>query len=97
MATFSSSDIINLPVYTASGQHLGHVSSFDLEADSGTVTITHFYVRTGLIKGLWHEQLVIHKSQVVAIDRDKMVVEDGVTREPAADLNDATFAAPVAK
>lgn len=94
---FSSSDIANLPVYTVSGQHLGRVSSFDVDIESGTMVITHFYVRTGLIKELWHEQLIIHKSQVVSIDRDKMVVEDGVLREPATDLKDATFAAPATK
>lgn len=93
----SSSDIINLPVYTVSGQHLGRVSSFDVESEQGTLVLVRFYVRTGLIKGLWHEQLAVHKSQVVSIDKEKMVVEDGVNRQEATDLKDITFAAPAAK
>jgi sporulation protein YlmC with PRC-barrel domain len=95
--TISSSDIMNLPVFTASGRHLGRVSSFDLELEAGAMMITYFYVRTGLIKGLWHEQLVIHRSQVVSVDREKMVVEDAVTRETAADLKDISLVAPAAK
>ena len=93
----SSNDVINLPVYTALGKHLGRVVSFELEAENDAMLVTRFYVHTGLIKGLWHEQLIIHKSQVISIDKDKMVVEDGATREPAADLKDATFATPATK
>ena len=85
---------MNLPVFTASGRHLGRVSSFDLELEAGAIMITHFYVRTGLIKGLWHEQLVIHKNQVVSIDREKMIVEDAATKETVADLKDISLVAP---
>lgn len=79
-----SSDLINLPVYTQSGQHLGRVDSFEVDID--THAITHYYVRTGLIKGLWHEQLIIDQSQVISISKEKMVVEDNVSKEPAVDL-----------
>lgn len=95
--TISSSDILNLPVFTVSGQHLGRVSSFDVEAENDLMVVVRYYVRTGLIKGLWHEQLIIHKSQIVSIDNEKMVVEDSVLRDPASELKDANFATPVAK
>lgn len=75
----SNSDLINLPVYTKSGKHLGKISSFELEADSGK--IENFHVKTGLIEGLWHEQLVINSSQVIEITEDKMIVEDNVEKE----------------
>lgn len=93
----SSNDIVNVPVFTVSGKHLGRVSSFDLESEAGAMVISRFYVRTGLIKGLWHEQLIIHYSQVVSLDREKMVVEDAVTKESATELKDVPFAAPAAK
>jgi len=79
-----SSDLINLPVYTQGGQHLGRVDSFAINIDSHQ--ITHYHVKTGLIKGLWHQQLVIVASQVISISKEKMVVEDNVTKEPAVDL-----------
>jgi len=61
---------------TQSGQDLGRVSTFDV--DAGSQTITHYYVRTGLIKGLWHEELMVAASQVISISVEKMVVEDTV-------------------
>ena len=45
-----SNDLINLPVYTQSGEHLGKVASFEIDTDTGKVT--NFYVKTGLIEGL---------------------------------------------
>jgi len=87
----SSSDLINLPVYTQSEQHLGRVDSLDIDINAHT--ITHYHVRTGLIKGLWHQQLIIAQSQVVSISKEKMVVEDNVGKKPAIDL----VVSPVAK
>lgn len=70
----SSNDLINLPVYTEGGQHLGRVISFDININN--YLIEKFYIKTGLIQGLWHEQLVIDPSQVVSITKDKLIVED---------------------
>jgi hypothetical protein len=80
----SSNDLLNLPVFTVSGRHLGRITSFDIEGENDIMMITRFYVRTGLIKGLWHEQLIIHKNQVVSVSHEKMVVEDGTPTEPVA-------------
>ncbi|NUM25934.1 MAG: PRC-barrel domain-containing protein [Candidatus Buchananbacteria bacterium] len=72
----SSNDLINLPVYTEAGQHLGRIISFDINIDN--YLIEKFYVKTGLIQGLWHEQLIINPSQVVSITKEKMVVDNSV-------------------
>ena len=74
----SSSDLIRLPVYTQSGKALGKVDSFDFDIDTNSVT--HFHVSTGLIKGLWHQKLVIAQSQVISISKEKMIVEDNVVK-----------------
>ena len=79
-----SSDLINLPVYTQSGQHLGRVDSFEVDIEA--YTIIKYNVRTGLIKGLWHQQLVIDPSQVISISKEKMVVEDNVGKKPTTDF-----------
>ncbi|OGY49478.1 MAG: hypothetical protein A3J65_03640 [Candidatus Buchananbacteria bacterium RIFCSPHIGHO2_02_FULL_45_11b] len=80
----SSNDLINLPVFTQSGQNLGRVYSFDLDIDNNAVV--SYYVRTGLIKGLWHQQLIISPRQVISISKEKMVVEDSAAKEPKASL-----------
>ena len=90
-----SSDLINLSVYTQSGQHLGRIDSFDVDID--THTVTHYYVKTGLIKGLWYQQLIIAQSQVITITKDKMIVEDNVGKEPAAELEQIKLVSPATK
>ncbi|OGY51633.1 MAG: hypothetical protein A3J59_04940 [Candidatus Buchananbacteria bacterium RIFCSPHIGHO2_02_FULL_56_16] len=91
----SSSDLINLPVETQSSAHLGRVSSFDLDLDGHKVV--RYYVKTGLIKGLWHQQLLIDPIQVISISKEKMVVEDNLAAEPATQVKEVPFAAPAAK
>lgn len=81
----SSNDLINLPVYTQGGKHLGKVASFKVDTDTGK--LENFYVKTGLIEGLWHEQLIINISQVIEITAEKMIVEDSVNKQKVADLN----------
>lgn len=80
-----NNDLINLPVYTKGGKHLGKVASFEIDVDTGK--IENFHVKTGLIEGLWHEQLIIHHSQVVEITSEKMIVEDLELKEKVPSLN----------
>jgi sporulation protein YlmC with PRC-barrel domain len=79
----NSKDLINLPVETKSGIFLGKVFDFELETDSGI--ITKFYVKRGnLIEGLLkREQLIISRNQVISLDKEKMVVEDGLIKAEA--------------
>lgn len=87
----SSNDLINLPVYTQSGKHLGKVASFEIDTDAGK--LENFHVKTGLIEGLWHEQLIINSNQVIEITAEKMIVKDGINKEKVTDFN----LAPAAK
>ena len=90
-----SSDLINLPVFTQSGQYLGRISDFEVDIESHTVS--RYYVKTGLIKGLWHQQLMIAPSQVISISKEKMVVEDNVRKMPEAELESIKIASPATK
>ncbi|OGY45886.1 MAG: hypothetical protein A2744_00865 [Candidatus Buchananbacteria bacterium RIFCSPHIGHO2_01_FULL_44_11] len=81
---FSSTDLINLPVYTQSGQNLGRIVSFDFDIESHLVV--NYHVSTGLIKGLWHQHLLVHRSQVVSISKDRMLVEDNVSKDVVSGL-----------
>ena len=87
----SNSDLIGLAVETKSGDHLGKVADFEVNTDTGKIENIH--VKTGLIQGLWHEQLVIAHNQIIEITKEKVIVEDMVSKEKAAGLN----LAPVVK
>lgn len=80
-----NNDLINLPVYTKSGEHLGKIASFEVNQDTGK--IEKFHVKTGLIEGLWHEQLVINFTQVVEITEEKMTVDDLDVQQAVPNLN----------
>ena len=91
----SSSDLINLPVYTKGGRHLGRIVSFDINIDTNLVAA--YYVKTGLVKGLWLQQLCISPKQVISISKEKMIVEDMAVTKNAPSLGEIELAAPGAK
>ena len=72
--------LINLPVFTQSEQTLGKICDFEL--DSETQKIIKYHVKSEkLIKELLAKELIISSEQVISIDKEKMVVEDSVTKE----------------
>ncbi|MDD2807237.1 MAG: hypothetical protein PHW95_01800 [Patescibacteria group bacterium] len=93
----SSIDLVNLPVQTKGGRNLGKVSSFDLEFEGEVVVVMRYYVKTGLIQGLWHQQLIIDRSQVIAISKEKMIVDDNTIKEKQTNLGDLPMMVPTAK
>lgn len=73
-------DIINLPVYTQSGQHLGRVVDFELE--SNTQAIINYHVRgRDIIKELLSSDLIINREQIISITKEQMIIEDSVISE----------------
>jgi len=73
-------DIIGLPVFTQSGQALGKVT--DLEIDSETQKILRYHARCEkIIKEIIAKELIISAEQVISIDREKMIVDDNITKE----------------
>jgi sporulation protein YlmC with PRC-barrel domain len=67
----------NLPVITKSGTVLGKISGLDLETESQTVI--NYYVKSkNLVKGLFKNELIIKKAQIISIDEKKIVVDDNV-------------------
>jgi len=75
-------DLIGLPVFTQSNQHLGKI--FDFELDKQTQKITRYYIKSEqLIKEILAKKLVIAAEQVVSIDKEKMIVVDNVRKEKA--------------
>ncbi len=81
--------LIGLPVFTQSEQNLGRVDGFEI--DSSTHTVSKYFVKSsGLIEGLFKDKLLVDKSQVVSLDKEKMVVEDNIIAEGAKEFKTAT-------
>lgn len=84
------SELKNLPVYTKSGKHLGHI--VEIEFDPTSQLIVRYQVsRWPTLPGLWPGRLLIAREQVISISKTAMVVEDS-TAEAGA-VPEATLAA----
>ena len=76
----SSQQLLHLPVSTQSGQALGKIHALDIDIDSQS--IMKYQVKSGhLLQGLGRHELLIHRSQVISISAERMVVEDNVVKE----------------
>jgi sporulation protein YlmC with PRC-barrel domain len=76
----TAKELISLPVETKSGIAIGRVFDFEIEVDSGIVS--KFYVKKGIIEDfLKKDHFIISRSQVISIDKNKMIVEDGLETE----------------
>jgi len=75
-------DIINLPVYTQSEQHLGKV--VDFEVSSNSHNIEKYKVRSmSIVGGILQKYLFVSPSQVISISKERMIVEDTLTKQEA--------------
>lgn len=72
---FLFSKLKNLPVFTRSGIKLGQIA--DIEIDLDSQSIIRYVVRRGMVS---RQTLMIHRSQVICITGEKMVVEDSVAK-----------------
>lgn len=87
-------DLLNLPVYTQSGQHLGRISDFEFEPS--TQTILKYHVKSGgLIKELLQDELLVNREQVLVITHDKMTVEDSLAAISETKKSPASETVPV--
>jgi len=69
--------LLNLSVYTQSGYFLGEVDDVEVEID-GQMIINYHVSSARLLKNIWGKSLIIHRSQILSIDSEKIVVEDNV-------------------
>ncbi|MFA6027378.1 MAG: hypothetical protein WC752_00425 [Patescibacteria group bacterium] len=81
----SHKQLISLPVYTQSDQHLGKVAGFEFNTDSHII-IKYVISQSSLVKEWLNlgSELEIASAQVISITAEKMIVEDAVTKEWAA-------------
>ncbi len=71
----TSKNLINLPVFTESGEAIGHLVDFNIETESQSI-IDYLVRPHNLISGLLNNELVINRGQIVDIQKNKIIVSD---------------------
>lgn len=85
--------LLDLSVYTKSGQHLGRVVDFLYEPSSQTI-IQYTVRNTDILNTLLpHREFLVSEKQVIAVTAERMVVDDTLTPVSAR----AATAAPTIK
>lgn len=79
----NDSSIRGLPVVTETGDPVGKVTGMVIDIDSHQV-IQYLVSKSRLLPALLPEELMIHYSQVISVNEDKMVVRGGLTEIEAA-------------
>lgn len=77
--------ILGLPVVTKSGLKLGRISDFEVQLD-GQIIDTYLVRPTRLTARLTRDALRIHRTQVVSLDDQRMVVDDGLATVAEKDV-----------
>jgi sporulation protein YlmC with PRC-barrel domain len=77
----SHKKLIGLSVETQSGERVGEVVGFILDAE--TQTIYQYQVRPAGLSGIFAKELLIHRQQVINITEEKMTVDDLVYKKLA--------------
>jgi sporulation protein YlmC with PRC-barrel domain len=72
------SDLRGLSVVTETGDPVGKISGFMFDID--THSIIHYVVsKSRLLPALLPDELIVHHSQVISVDEEKMVVKGGLS------------------
>ncbi len=75
----SGSQLMKMSVYTAAGVHVGRVTDFSIDVDTGVVL--EYAVKTG-----FRSVTIIARERVIRIETDRLIVEDRVIdRESASE------------
>lgn len=80
---FSDKELRGLPVVTKSGDRIGKLTGLVIESESHAV-VQYIVAKSRLLSAFLPKELLIHPSQVISIDEEKMVVKgDMVVLEAA--------------
>ncbi|MBI4262521.1 PRC-barrel domain-containing protein [Candidatus Uhrbacteria bacterium] len=93
--------LLGLPVETQAGEKLGKV--VDIEIDVESHLVQKYHVKSGsVITGLFHNVLLVDRTEVIVITKEKMTVEDRVavraqaeSRERSPGILTATAPTPI--
>lgn len=75
-------NVINLPVNTLAGKHLGKIVGVEIEGTGKQIKYYQVSSALPLVK-LWGEKLLVSPSQVVSISTKEMLVADSFSQDLA--------------
>ncbi len=81
-------NIVGMPVVDEAHHKLGKVSDYSLDTDS--FIIQQLIVRRGLIQSLSETELLIHRSQIIEINDDVIIVKTTAKKLDAVNLSGRT-------
>jgi sporulation protein YlmC with PRC-barrel domain len=84
MSPLRDKEIRGLPVFTKSGDRVGKVAGFVIDADRHEVE-QYSITKSRLFSALLPDELLVHRSQVIELTSEKMVIEDAVVAERVAE------------
>ena len=79
---YRDTDLRGIPVITKSGEKVGKLSAFVLDAEHHEV-VQYVVARASLLSSIIPDELLVHRGQVISIDAEMMVVEDAAVAEKA--------------
>jgi sporulation protein YlmC with PRC-barrel domain len=79
---FRDVELRGIPVITKSGQKVGKLSAYVIDADRHEVA-QYVVVRSRLLSRLLPDELLVDRSQVVSLDAEMMVINDNAVTERA--------------
>jgi sporulation protein YlmC with PRC-barrel domain len=79
---FHDKDLRGIVVVTEGGETLGKLIGFIIDADLHAV-VQYAVARSKLLSALLPDEILVHHSQVVSVDGERMVVKDEVAEAKA--------------
>ena len=77
-------ELRGIPVITRSGQKIGKLAAYVIDAEHHEVA-QYVVSRSSLLSRILPDELLVNRSQVISLDSEMMVVQDGLVAERAAE------------
>jgi sporulation protein YlmC with PRC-barrel domain len=87
----NTKDMVGVQVHTKSGEQVGKVASFDLDALTGHLQSMHVKTR-GIMAGVMSEDIMVPWDAIIEMSKEKVVVRDGVVPIKGAAIADGLVA-----
>ncbi len=92
---FRDADLRGVPVVTKSGEKVGKLVAYVIDAERHEVA-QYVVARSSLLSKILPDELLVHRDQVVSLDAEMMVIEDAAVTERAEARRIAEHAAEAA-
>lgn len=80
-------ELIDLPVFDRLQSKLGKVS--DYAFDPADYQVQQIYIRESFIKSFSSVSNIIHRSQIISVTSERIVVESGIIKDPVSEKTSA--------